>query len=244
MNVSNSSTVVQEPVDEIKQYYDCRYLSPCESVWRTFAFDIHHHWPLVTRLSFHLPCEQSILFKDHNGIDNVLRLNKDKKTIFLAWMEANKIYVEGRNLTYIEFPTMFVYNADVGEWHLRKKGFAIGRVNFIPIGSGEIYYLRFLLNFQRGCQSFEDLRTVNGVTYNTFEAACSALGLLTDDNEYVNGMLEASILVSGVGLRRLFVNLLLTGSMSSPCTVWEKTWLLLSDGILYERRKFLNCPGN
>jgi len=29
-------------IDEIKQYYDCRYISPCEAVWRVFAFDIHH----------------------------------------------------------------------------------------------------------------------------------------------------------------------------------------------------------
>lgn len=38
-NQSESETVV----DEIKQYYDCRYLAPCEAV--IFQFDIHHRWP-------------------------------------------------------------------------------------------------------------------------------------------------------------------------------------------------------
>ena len=28
-------------VDEIKQYYDCRYISLCEAMWRIYAFDIH-----------------------------------------------------------------------------------------------------------------------------------------------------------------------------------------------------------
>jgi len=34
-------------VDEIKRYYDCRYSSPCEAVWRIYGFDIHHRWPVV-----------------------------------------------------------------------------------------------------------------------------------------------------------------------------------------------------
>ena len=28
----------QQPVDEIKQYLDCRYISPCEACWRIFFF--------------------------------------------------------------------------------------------------------------------------------------------------------------------------------------------------------------
>ncbi|XP_072066848.1 uncharacterized protein [Arachis hypogaea] len=44
-------------IDEIKQFYDCRYLSACEAVWRTLAYDIHQRWPSVMRLTFHLPKE-------------------------------------------------------------------------------------------------------------------------------------------------------------------------------------------
>jgi len=62
-------------IDEIKQYYDCRYLSPCEAVWRIFAFDIHHRWPLVQRLTFRLLYEQPILFKDCEDIDEILNFN-------------------------------------------------------------------------------------------------------------------------------------------------------------------------
>ncbi|XP_072087082.1 uncharacterized protein [Arachis hypogaea] len=46
-DVGESSQVV----DEIKQYYDCRYLSPSESMWRIFAYDIHHRWPAVQRFA-------------------------------------------------------------------------------------------------------------------------------------------------------------------------------------------------
>jgi len=66
-------------IDEIKQYYDCRYISPCEVVWRIFAFDIHHRWPPVQQLTFHLLYEQPILFKD---IDEILNFNQHKRTMF------------------------------------------------------------------------------------------------------------------------------------------------------------------
>ncbi|XP_072054426.1 uncharacterized protein [Arachis hypogaea] len=58
-------------VDEIKQYYDCRYLSPCESMWRIFAYEIHHRWPLVQRLRFYLPNQQHVVFDDHDTIGSV-----------------------------------------------------------------------------------------------------------------------------------------------------------------------------
>src|SRR3954469_25867028 len=45
----------QKNVDEIKQYLDCRYVSPCEACWRIFSFPIHGRKPAVERLFFH--CE-------------------------------------------------------------------------------------------------------------------------------------------------------------------------------------------
>ncbi|XP_074298576.1 uncharacterized protein LOC141629484 [Silene latifolia] len=64
--------VLHVVVEEIKRYYDCRYLSPCEVVWRIFAFDIHYRTPAVERLQFHLPGEQSVVFDDEYPIDEVL----------------------------------------------------------------------------------------------------------------------------------------------------------------------------
>lgn len=49
-------------VDEVKNFYNCRYISPCEAIWRINSFDIHYRTPSVQRLSYHLPGEQSIIF--------------------------------------------------------------------------------------------------------------------------------------------------------------------------------------
>jgi hypothetical protein len=106
-----------EEVDEIKQFYDCRYLSPSESIWRIYGFDIHHRWPPVQRLSFHLRDEQRITFRDDSNLVAVLARNREKKTMFLAWMEANKKYPSGRTFTYPKYPSMFVYDTDNRCWH-------------------------------------------------------------------------------------------------------------------------------
>ncbi|XP_057444727.1 uncharacterized protein LOC130736971 [Lotus japonicus] len=71
-------------VDEIKQYFDCRYLSPCEAAWRIFKFEIHHKWPHVQKLTYHLPRKQVVLFKENQSIEEVLKKNEVKNSMFLA----------------------------------------------------------------------------------------------------------------------------------------------------------------
>lgn len=40
--------------DEVKQYMDCRYISPCDAYWRIFVFPIQGRTPKIKRLYFHL----------------------------------------------------------------------------------------------------------------------------------------------------------------------------------------------
>ena len=115
-------------VDEIKQYYDCIYVSSCEAVWRIFKFDIHHKWPPVFKLKLHLENEQSACFHDYDPLTDVVKKNEEADTMFLAWFEANRKFPEGRNLTYAEFPTKFTYHRDDRMWLPRKKGYNIGRL--------------------------------------------------------------------------------------------------------------------
>jgi hypothetical protein len=230
-------------VDEIKQYYDCRFLSPCESIWRSFRFDIHERHPPVQRLTFHLHNEQRITFRDSSDMISVLARNREKNTMFLAWMEANKKYPQGRNLTYIQFPSLFVYDSDERCWRPRKKGQSIGRLTFIPTSIRELFYMRLLLNYQTGCTSFEDIRTVNGHVYNSYREACAEKRLLADDREFVDLIDELSILSSGNYLRKVFAVLLLGSSMIDPLFVWETKWEILVDGILYDRKQAMHNPG-
>jgi len=97
--------------------------------------------------------------------------------------------------------------------------------------------MRILLTIQKGCVDYANIRTINRQIFNTYEEACYALGLLRDDKEFIDAIKEASELVFGHELRRLFVSLLFMNTMSKPDVVWNASWKLLSDGILYHKMK-------
>ncbi|XP_019184634.1 PREDICTED: uncharacterized protein LOC109179586 [Ipomoea nil] len=229
-------------IDEISMYYDCRYISPCEASWRLFGFDIQFRTPSVERLSFHLPNQQSVVFADDDPVDNILSRPTILQSMFLEWFEANKTYPEARNLTYAEMPTKFVWKKDIRKWQPRKRGFSIGRVFYVPPGSGEIFYLRCLLNKVKGPTSYLDIQKVDGVQYESFRDACCARGLVDDDREYVHAIEEASHWATPVNLRRLFVTLLMTNSIAKPKVVWEAAWIHLSDDAQFKIRQELGIP--
>lgn len=104
--------------------------------------------------------------------------------------------------------------------------------------------MRILLTVKKGCMRYRCIKTINGHTYDTFQEARSALGLLDDDREFIDDITENGELGSGHQLCWLFVHLLTTRTMTSPDIVWDAAWQLLSDDILFERRKRLNILGN
>ncbi|KAL6580529.1 hypothetical protein OROMI_008553 [Orobanche minor] len=217
-------------------YYDCRYISASEASWRLFGYEIHFREPNVVRLGFHLPDKQSVIFQEGAVIEDVLDRPSSRCTMFTAWMEANKRYSKAKELTYAEFPKWFVWDAKQREWRPRKKGTAYGRLYYVYPGSGELYFLRILLNVVRGCESYEDIRTFNGFVYPSFRDACYARGLLDDDREYIDAIVEASFWGSEDMLRSLFVTLLMSDSISRPEFVWNMSWSYLSADIQFKYR--------
>nr|GEW41639.1 hypothetical protein [Tanacetum cinerariifolium] len=98
-------------------------------------------------------------------------------------------------------------------WTQRKQAKSLGRIHHVPSSWGELYYLRAILNKVRGPMEWDDLKKVDDVLYPTYKDACYARGLLQDDKEYIDGLLEAKV-------------------------VWEKTWsVMVADVLNVERIK-------
>ncbi|KAL7591860.1 hypothetical protein Lser_V15G34043 [Lactuca serriola] len=72
------------PVDEIKNYYYCRYLSVCEASWRIFGFDVHYKYPFVVRLPFHLPGKQNVVYQANDDIEDVINKQFVSSSMFLS----------------------------------------------------------------------------------------------------------------------------------------------------------------
>lgn len=116
-----TAAVCDENIDEIKDYYDCGYVSACEAVWRIYAYDIHYRTPAIVRLPFHLMGQQNIVFSEDTCIDYVLDKPSVNTSMLLEWMRCNQLYEEARQLTYVEFPTKFVWKRDARRWDLRSR---------------------------------------------------------------------------------------------------------------------------
>ncbi|XP_028760801.1 uncharacterized protein LOC114719456 [Neltuma alba] len=83
-------------IDEVQQYYNCRYISACEGAWRIFGFNIHHRNPAVERLSFHLPNQQHVIYANTDDVAALLEKPRDKR----KWKRRKKGFAVGR-MTHI-----------------------------------------------------------------------------------------------------------------------------------------------
>ena len=85
----------------------------------------------------------------------------------------------------------------------------VTRLQTVPMRSKELFYLRALLHV-RSAFSFQDLRTVRGHCYRTYQEAATALGLFQDVHEAAYALNEAIRAYSRPSqLRFLFAYLLL-----------------------------------
>ncbi|KAI5437866.1 hypothetical protein KIW84_023834 [Lathyrus oleraceus] len=157
--VPNDDGTSNQPqnIDEIKQYIDCRYVSPSEASWRIFSFPIHGRKPAVERLYFHCEGQNSVYYTDFDRINTVLEKPSVTESMFTSWFEANCKYPEAQNLTYNKFVSKFVYVKKKREWKPRQKGYTIGRLIWVSPTTGELYYLRLMLTHVKGPRNYNDI---------------------------------------------------------------------------------------
>ena len=95
-----------------------------------------------------------------------------------------------QTLRYIQVPSYYTWQKGEKGWQRRKQGKPIeghpgirfsdtlGRVHTVPPNQEEAYCLRMLLNELTGPTSFDALKRVGEIQYDTFKDACRARKLL------------------------------------------------------------------
>lgn len=125
---------------------------------------------------------------------------------------------------YTNIPYHYVYDKKETKWKPHKKGGdkIISRLCTVSIKDIERFYLRLLLLHVAGAKHFEDLRTVNGVLYETFKNAAIAKYLVEVDDlweKMLENATESNMLAQ---LRELFVYICIFGIPINVPTIWNK----------------------
>ncbi|XP_076947742.1 uncharacterized protein LOC143619778 [Bidens hawaiensis] len=201
--------------------------------------------PSVTRLPFHLPGQEHVVYGANDDLDNVLdKVESVSSSMFTSWMKCNQNHANVCKLTYVEFPTEFVWHALPRRWEERKSGFSIGRIHAVSLAAGDAYFLRILLNRVKDPKSFEEILTVNGRLQPSFGDACYTIGLLEDDQEYIEAIEEASHSSLGYALRTLFATMLVIANEDQikQLTLFEIEKILLRNYSSLRKYKITPFP--
>ncbi|KAK9053646.1 hypothetical protein SSX86_024720 [Deinandra increscens subsp. villosa] len=232
--VNGCSSSDKKEVNEIQNFVDGRFVCPHEAAWRILNFPIHHRNPAVQSLQVHLEGHQNVTFRDSSSLTNVLRNPALGKTTLTEWLINNRKDYSGRHLRYLDYLSEYRWYASGRFWIRRatRRTPSIGRLVYVHPNSGELFYLRMLLNHKHGCTSFEDIRTVSNIVYSSYRLACEALGLIRDDTEWSMAFKEAAAWATCKELRYLFARMLLFCEVSNPFRLWTEHWRAMGDDIV------------
>ena len=254
IHTESDGDVDREPIDEIEEYWSGRYLPATEGVWRILGYNITQKTPGVTALPIHLP--NSVHHQRYHRsnpsptLSNLEHYFVRPEGSFLDGADQRDF----KDLCYTEYFSRFRLQK-FNEANVRKPGFFLerhtdrgvptmhvvqrnpsrphlSRLQSVHVSRGELFYLRSLLLTRSGI-SWDDLRTINGHVYPSFQAACLALGLFVDKNEAEVCMQEAvDTLRTPQQLRVLFIHLLTNSCVDTPLRLWEDFRPKISEDLI------------
>ena len=234
-------TLDNEQLDEITQFVDSRYVSSTEAHWRLMEFAMRRQKPACLSLPVHLPGQNFVQFTAEQLQNDQIMANK-AETMLTQFFAFNTARPDLRHLLYADFPRQCTWNVAKRRWTYRQRSQkfeTVGRLAWVHPRMPEPFYLRLLLMHVTGPKSFEDLRTVDGVVYPTFQAAAQARGLADNGLEWRHALDQAvAVMTSGRQLRQFFCDILNLNSetIENPTELWELYANEISADIQYQIR--------
>jgi hypothetical protein len=114
------AAVIADPINEIQQYIDARYLNVAEGVDSLLSFKKHMEWPPITRLVVHLPGQHNIIFNENEDLATVAERAAHQKPTLTAYFAYNAQNADGRNVVYADFPADHVWKIREKVWLVRQ----------------------------------------------------------------------------------------------------------------------------
>eukprot|EP00794_Sanderia_malayensis_P002692 gene2692-biopygen2223 len=161
-------------------------------MYKLMQYEMYNKSHTIVRLAIHLPDQHAIYFTDP---DQAAHRNND--SMLMAYFTLNQTEQNAHQYLYQDIPEHYTFNKSTKQWQQRKrrppKG-VIGRIYNVLPSDPERFTLRLILLHRKGATSFEDIRTVDGVTYDTFKNAARAMSLLKNDAEHKRCLQDAAII--------------------------------------------------
>ncbi|GKA49641.1 hypothetical protein Tco_0742714, partial [Tanacetum coccineum] len=196
-------------VNEINRFQDARYVSPPKSMWQIYGFPLSNIYPSVMSLQVYLPNNQFVRFREDGVLTNIIKRERNKRSMLTAFFELNKKDTHARQYFYRDIPRYYTWNKSTRVWKRRKQGKMRGRMVSANPAEGERFSLRVLLQHVKGPTGFDYLYTVNDVLYLTFRRAALERGLIKSDSYIHECLRESSMHELPYALRRLFATILI-----------------------------------
>ncbi|XP_076043607.1 uncharacterized protein LOC143026723 [Oratosquilla oratoria] len=222
-----------EPVNEVRNYLEARYINANEATWKIFKFPIHRSFPPITSLDLHLENENEIYYRE-TDLEHKISEQANQDTQLTAFFKLCKTNEFAKTLYYPEVPSHFVYDEDKHTWDERMtKTSSLGRMRAVDTKTVELFYLRMLLTHKKGPTGYTDLRTVDGVLYDTFREAVKAMGLLNDEETWKKTIIEIINHTNDRSqLRATYASMLVFSDLEDQSDIWKETRDLFASDFL------------
>ncbi|CAB3386664.1 Hypothetical predicted protein [Cloeon dipterum] len=205
--------------DEIQASKEIKVVVAADGDWNLKARHIFQ----VQLLLVHEEGKESVRIFNGNILAAEQRVQQN--TTLTGFFKVMNDYVPGtgdiniRTLTYDQMPALFRWSASDHAWIRRTRQIGaktLGRMAVINPRGGDLFYLRMLLKNVPEPRGFRDLRTVGGVTFETYKDAARQLHLLRDDAQYYRAMEEVRALGTADRLRGFLVTVLMMCELDEP----------------------------
>jgi hypothetical protein len=214
-----------------------------EAVWRLFGFLCHDRSHAVYDLEVHKEDDQKVTVDARRELLPQVTKKVKANTMLTGWFEINRRFqpdpndedqVDPRTLTYMQMGNSFVWTESKKKWTQRQRGHdkIVSRMYNVNPGNYELFYLRMLLQHVVGPTCFQDVRTFEGVAYDTYRDACQARQLLRDDSEYIKVMEEVCKVMIPKELRRFFAQLLVSAKPNNVAEMFLRFKYQMSEDFL------------
>uniref|UniRef100_A0A1I7Z298 FERM domain-containing protein n=1 Tax=Steinernema glaseri TaxID=37863 RepID=A0A1I7Z298_9BILA len=181
--------------DEITHTFKVRYMTAQEAMWRILKYPIIKLSHIVHAIYIHGVEGRAVVFQEgeeEQAAEGLAERKDSKQEAFLKLCAAGDDAIALAK-TLLELPQTHWFYAKEGRWILRERHLEkiIVRFGTVLPSNRERYAMRLIFQHRKGPTSYEDMRTVNGTTYDTFVATAQAMGLMASDRIWHQSMAEA-----------------------------------------------------